>query len=480
MRRKKKGIITKALALREIARRSRERKNVPDLLDANFQAQSDFIRDNKRLKAALCTRRAGKSYGCALYLISEALKNPGTNHLYIALTRDSAKKIAWKDCLKAINNKFRLGIRFNEMLLVATLPNGSQISLMGVDVTEKEKEKILGQKFRLVIIDESASFTIDLRELVYVVLKPAVADLEGTICLIGTPGNITKNLFYDICSGKEPGWSVHKWGASDNPYMKVAWERDLAEIQRDRPLYMQTAQFKQHYLGQWVIDDTKLVYHFDESRNVYRDLPKHPVGEWTYCLGVDLGYNDDAAFVLVAYHTYDHNLYIITASKAPGLDITDTATRIKSYQREFDLSSIIIDGANKQAVAEIQNRHSIALRAADKTGKSDFIALMDDEIIQGKIKLHYIHGRKLRQEWENLIWLEKDRKREEHPSCPNHLADAALYVWRYCYTYYAETYKAPLVKGSPEFYKAEEDAMERDLIERLKREEVQNNFDIFY
>ena len=151
----KQGIITKQLALRELLRRRKERANLPSLLDGKFPAQESFISDPKRLKAALCTRRAGKSYGCALYLIKEALENPGTNHLYIALTRESAKKIAWKDCLKVINRKYKLGIRFNEAYLVAHLPNGSQISLMGVDVSEKEKEKLLGQKFKLVIIDES-------------------------------------------------------------------------------------------------------------------------------------------------------------------------------------------------------------------------------------------------------------------------------------------------------------------------------------
>ena len=270
----KQGIITKQLALRELLRRRKERANLPSLLDGKFPAQESFISDPKRLKAALCTRRAGKSYGCALYLIKEALENPGTNHLYIALTRESAKKIAWKDCLKVINRKYKLGIRFNEAYLVAHLPNGSQISLMGVDVSEKEKEKLLGQKFKLVIIDESASFTIDLRELVYVILKPAVADLNGTICLIGTPGNITKSLYYDICAGKEAGWSLHKWQASDNPYMKDAWERELAEIAEDRPLYMETAQFKQHYLGQWVVDDTKLVYTYNRDKNSYHELPK--------------------------------------------------------------------------------------------------------------------------------------------------------------------------------------------------------------
>jgi hypothetical protein len=38
-----------------------------------------------RLKALFCTRRAAKSYTGGLYLIREALENPGCNCLFIAL-----------------------------------------------------------------------------------------------------------------------------------------------------------------------------------------------------------------------------------------------------------------------------------------------------------------------------------------------------------------------------------------------------------
>ena len=49
------------------------------------------------------------------------------------------------------------------------------IYLVGADSNEDERQKLLGQKFVLVVIDEAQAFTIDLRQLVYGVLKPAVA-----------------------------------------------------------------------------------------------------------------------------------------------------------------------------------------------------------------------------------------------------------------------------------------------------------------
>jgi hypothetical protein len=86
--------------------------------------------------------------------------------LYIGLTRESAKRIMWKDILKDINRQRTLGIQFNESELSAKFPNGSVIYLVGADSNEDERQKLLGQKFVLVVIDEAQAFGIDLRQLV--------------------------------------------------------------------------------------------------------------------------------------------------------------------------------------------------------------------------------------------------------------------------------------------------------------------------
>ena len=92
------------------------------------------------------------------------------------------------------------------------------------------------------------------------------------------------------------------------------------------------------------------------------------------------------------------------------------------------------DGANKQAVEEMRRRHELPLRAADKTGKSDFIEIMNGEFIQAQIKLNPIRCSQLTDEYAGLIGDERTAKREERPNCANDLADAALYAWRLCYS----------------------------------------------
>ena len=136
-----------------------------------FKSQLDLINDESKLKAVLTTRRSGKSMSAAAYLIHECFKTPNVSCLYIALTRGSAKKIIWKDCLKFINRKYKLNLVFNETELSVRFPNGSILYCMGMDDSESEQEKALGQKFKLVVIDEAASFRQDLRQIIFSTLK---------------------------------------------------------------------------------------------------------------------------------------------------------------------------------------------------------------------------------------------------------------------------------------------------------------------
>lgn len=400
----------------------------------NFVHQYRFIQDPHKLKALFCTRRAAKSYTGGLYLVKEALETDGVNCLYIGLTRLSTKGILWKDVLKDIDKKNDLEMKFNGSELTATTQNGSVIYLAGADADEDEMEKLLGKKYKLVIIDEAASFTIDLKRLIYGILKPATIDQGGSICLLGTSGNLTTGLFFDITTNKEPGWKLFKWSAFDNPHVAKQWQAELDDIALNRPLFMETPLFKQWYLNEWVIDNEKLVYRYLHLRNDYNALPNRKTG-YQYVLGVDLGYDPDpSAFVVVAFHEYDACLYVVNCYKQTEMDVTDVANRIKWYKREYAIERVVIDGANKQAVMEIQKRHDVGLTTADKTGKVDFIQIMNAEFIQGKIKLSN-ECQELKDEYLRLIWDDKSLKKQEHPNCANHLTDASLYAWRFCYQF---------------------------------------------
>ena len=80
---------------RKVLTEVHRRKTLVNLLrDSLFEEQLKFIDDPAKLKSAQCTRRAGKSYSFGTYASIECIEHPGSTCLYIAPTRDTAKKIS--------------------------------------------------------------------------------------------------------------------------------------------------------------------------------------------------------------------------------------------------------------------------------------------------------------------------------------------------------------------------------------------------
>jgi phage terminase large subunit len=456
-------------------------KNIPNVLENAFPQQVSFIKDPAKQKVLFCTRRSAKSFTAGLYLIQEALLNPRCNCLFIGLTRASAKAIIWKDILSIIDMKYKLQATFNQTELTMTLPNGSVISVTGIDADEKEMHKLLGRKYRLVCVDEASMYTIDLRNLVYGILGPAMVDPNqkgesGTICLMGTASDFPRGLFYDITIGSEKGWKLFQWTAHDNPYVSRQWQEALDKIALERPEYMETPQFKQWYLNQWVIDEEKLVYRFDMQKNLVSSIPLHQISQWTYVLGVDTGWEDDSAFVLSAYHTNFPFLYIPRIFKKKKMTFDDVAKKIQEFMNDPVMAphKIIIDGANKQGVESMRFRSSIPFEYADKQDKATFIELCNSDLIQGRIKiLNTPENRPLWEEMSALVWVTDGDKikypKKEHPSLPNHLCDAFLYAWRCGYHYASLPAEKKVVYGSREWYMQQSDGLWERERERLEK-----------
>lgn len=468
----------------EFAKRQALAEAKVDIFDGTFRQQRDFILDPAKLKVLFCTRRSAKSFTAGLYLLHEALSNPGCNCLFVGLTRASARAIIWKDILHVINEQYGLGAQFNQTELTMSLPNRSLISVIGVDAEQDEMRKLLGRKFRLACIDEASMYTVNVHNLVYGILGPAMVDPSaggerGTICLMGTASDFPRGLFYDITVGKERGWKLFEWTAHDNPYVARTWQENLDVIARDRPLYMQTPQFKQWYLNQWVVDEEKLVYRFNIDHNLVKSVPTLPHDGWSYVLGVDTGWEDDNAFVLTGYHLNDPNLYILAVHRQKKMTFDQVVERIMVFMRDpqWAPNKIVIDGANKQGVESMRQRSTIPFEYADKQDKVTFIELMNSDLIQRKILvLDTPQNRPLWEEWSSLVWVTDGDKiklpKKEHPNLANHLADAALYAWRMGYHFHSAPAEAKIAKYSKAWY--EQQAV--DIWEK-EREKLQSDLE---
>lgn len=450
---------------------------MPDIFARAFKQQRDVVLHPSRRKAIFCTRRSAKSYTMGLGLVHGALESPGSKGLFIGLTRMSAKGIVWKDVLQTINYDFNLGADFNIADLTMTLPNGSIIYITGVDADESEMNKLLGQKYKTVAIDEASMYTIDQRNLVYGILGPAMTDLDGTIYMGGTASDFPRGLFFDITTGVERGWELFQWTAHDNPYVSKQWQQALDDIARERPLYMETPQFKQWFLNQWVIDEEKLVYRFNPSRNLVKDLPKLQPDGWSYVLGVDTGWEDDNAFVLTAFHANDPRLYVTRSYRRKRMSFDEVADKIREFCADPVMAphKIFIDGANKQGVESMRQRSAIPFQYADKQDKATFIELCNADMIQGRVLVvDCPENRPLWEQMAALVWVTDGGKikipKKEHPSLPNHDCDAFLYAWRNGFHYHWAPQEQKIPIYSPAWYeKQSEQIWERER-ERLENE----------
>ena len=469
--------------LAELARRA-VRAQVPDILSCAFPQQRAFIEDEAKLKALFCTRRSAKSFTAGLYLIYEALTHPGCNCLFIALTRASAKDIIWKDILKVLNPRFNLGAQFNKSDLTVTLPNGSVIAVTGVDADQDEMNKLLGRKYRLVCIDEASMYTIDMNRLVYGVLGPAMSDERGTICLLGTASNFPRGLFFDVTTKKEAGWKVHQWTAYDNPHQAVQWQETIEKIRTDRPLYMETPQYRQWFLNEWIVDESKLVYRFSAQKNLVKSLPAHSKDGWSFVLGVDTGWEDDNAWVLTAYHVNDPVLYIVKIFHKPKMTFDQVADMTGRFLKdpmtgEFLPCRVIIDGSNKQGVESMRVRSQIPFEVADKLDKVSFIEMLNADLIQEKIKIvNTPENRDLWEEMSSLVWVTDGDKikvpKKEHPALSNHLCDAFLYAWRMGYHFHSSPAIAVVPQGSKQWWEHQNEHIWEHEKERLIREKSED------
>lgn len=200
-----------------------------------------YCTSKAKRRAALATRRAGKSDNPRHESLARAIEKPGYRHVYCNETRIEAEKIAWRsdthtgwlDLLEVYGvpvesarlHAFRIGgvtATVNIAKLQIDFSNGSQLAIFGAD-DERAINKLRGQSKDVVEVDEAQKFP-HLRAFILQVVSPLLKDRDGEIWLEGTPAEDCVGYFYEVTcepeSGDDPiaGWEVHRWDATDNPH----------------------------------------------------------------------------------------------------------------------------------------------------------------------------------------------------------------------------------------------------------------------
>lgn len=434
-----------------------------------FDKQRAFVNSPAKKKAAVCGRRSGKTVCCAYYLVKTAYEEK-CNVAYISLSRKSAKNIIWNE-IKTILDRYKIKYDTDLTALQFRLENGSRIDLHGA-ASEREVEKHRGMHYALVIVDECGSpqFLPLLENMLTYVLGPTLFDIDGTICLISSPGPICSGMYYRITEGLVPGWETHKWTVLDNPKFprwrgKKDWRKQaailLSELKVESGWDDESPVYRREWLGSWVKEAISLVYKFSADKNMFASLPKDI--EWSYLMGIDFGVVDSSAIIVGAYSLDSPTLYIVDVFKKEGLSPGDVAKITKSYHEKYEPQAIDADanGMGLAFITEIEKRYQLPIEKAEKKDKVGFIEIMNDEFRHGRIKIKDTLV-DLLEEITKLQWRDIENKILPDEA-EDHCCDALLYMWRRSLHYMGKHKQLPPERGSKEW----EDELFNDVREKI-------------
>lgn len=448
---------------------------IPDsfkLDDICFTEQRDFILDQSPWVTASCSRRAGKSIGCAVDLMLTAASTNKVTCLYITLTRSTAEKLVWPALLE-LNVAHGFNAKSNISKLSLTFPNGSVIYLSGCS-NKAEVEKFRGLALKLVYIDEVQSFKAYLKELIDEVLGPALLDHAGSMKFIGTPAPLKRGFFWDILGSKS--YSHHHWTFWNNPFIakksgtthKALMDREL----KRRGVSITDPSIRREWFGEWVDDTNALVCLYDPIKNHYEELP--PILT-DYVIGVDLGFNDADALAVLGWHKHDKKCYLVEEIIRPKQGITELMEQISTLNTKYAPLRIVMDegGLGKKIGEELRKRYALPIQAAEKSRKQEFIALMNDAF---RIKGLFAKNTSRFAQDSLIIEWDFDRstpdrlyiKQDPHSD----IYDAVLYAYRESLHWLSEAPK-PKVTG----FNAWMEVTERELYAKMEADEAKKEWE---
>lgn len=460
-----------------------------------FPVQLDFVLDPSKRKAAVCSRRAGKSFSIAVMLILAALKHQDSHCPYITLTRMQGKRILWP-ALRKLDRTYELGMKFNLQELSATLPNGSVIFICGAN-DESEIERLRGIAVPIAVIDEAQAFRPFIRKLIHDILDACTMDLDGQIVLTGTPNAGCVGLFYEATTGDVPkgandefgdgaegenaaGWSVHHWTVLQNCHLGPDPDyprRWLDAYMRRNRWTKDHPTYRREWLGEWVRDESALVYKL-KSFTVVSELPDAP--DLEFVLGVDFGFVDATAYAVLAFSELEATVYVAATFKEEGQIPSAIAARIDKLNRQYDFTAMVGDpgGGGKFVIEEANARYGLSMQVAEKRGKNAFIDLLNGDIAAGTFKI-LRDCTDLLEEVALLQWkdhpddvldstgkVKRNDRREPDSRYQDHVCDATLYAYREARHYLHDNQENVPLEGSKDWW----DAHEKEIEERLEAE----------
>jgi len=325
--------------------------------------------ESNRFWTHISARRTGKSLAAGILAFAKLLE-PGKQVMVVA-PNFTLSSIIWDYVTDIIRNLQLEVDRFNQKDKVVKLVNGSTFRLLSAN----NRDSLVGRAAHLIIVDEAAIIPDD--EYFTRDLRPALSTYPDSRALfISTPRGKTNYLYSYYLRGQDPefedwGSAVYTWRA--NPLLST---KDIEEARRS----ISHKTFAQEYECDWTTTELQ-VYNLDENRHI-QDLTwvKENLNQFEIIAGLDVGYRDQNAFVVMA--TDGERFYVIDEYISGEVTTSELAENIKELEEKWEIEMIYIDSAAQQLKADFAYDYDIFCENAIKSvndGINYLAALVDHD-----------------------------------------------------------------------------------------------------
>jgi hypothetical protein len=476
LRRDAAVIQTKTL-IKEAAKRQIQKLNW-DLSKVLFDRQMEVYNAlvaGDRYICLRCGRRGGKSFTWAAMLIHYGLLHPKSTPIFVCMTRQDARDIIWP-ALDFISDQYNLGLIFNRASGDVTIPQSQSVIKIRGAGSMLEINKIRGKKYPIAIVDEAQAFGPDLGYLLDEALEPALADYHGPLCISGTPNVAAVGPFFDIDQGKDShAWSHWTWTFFDNPTMPDP-QGFIKGVMLRRRWTEDHPSFRREYLAQWIHDDDSRAFKVP-NHAVVPTFPEDSASDWQWVLGVDVGYHDPFAFVVIAASQALGQAFVVDCYQEAEITTMEALTHTERFCAQYPITEIAIDtgGAGRLVAEDWKKLTTLPIKAADKTHKASQVDVINGDFAAGKLLICRDNCLRLIGDLGVLEWdsaaIEKN-KFVYRRGFADHLADGLQYAYNLC-THHSHMFEeARYVKpDSPEYYLIAEQKMEQAALLRVEQEQ---------
>ncbi len=374
-----------------------------------------------RFVCAALSRRQGKTY--IANIIGQVVSLVPGSSILIMSPNYSLSQISWDLQRQLIKQNKLETVVDNKKDKVLELSNGSTVRMGSINQVDSS----VGRSYDLIIFDEAA--LVDGRDAFERALRPTLDRPGARAIFISTPRGKTNwfaEYFERGFSDEFPEWCSIKATYKDNPRMS---EEDIAEARRT----MSEALFRQEYEADfntyegkiWNLLDKHVIGHPDCPLSE-EDVPDR--SKMDIIGGLDMGYRDHTAFVIVGYD-FERELFFILDEYLENEKVTSVyAADIKRVMAPWDPDFIFIDAGAAQTKADLAYDYDIATTSAKKSlldGIGYVASLVDNDQIYVMPHCVGVLSAFDGYAWDPNLNLIKEKPLHNHAS---HMADALRYA----------------------------------------------------